>query len=537
MGERSDQIAALYEKHGGNVSRVAREAGVTRATVYYHLRRANVTKPLSAGRVRPEQREARDLPRGGVRRFIVTCAQNNTPVHGPVLENLEALASHYGVADEDFLVASFTYNVNAYGRMAVKRGSRQAIGREDLWYDPAIEPRLDASDREIELAPGLVWCGRMNTLPTAGRPLSGFETYTGRRSGIFPHAKLAMQSVASGKHEPTKFNYTTGTITKRNYIQKRAGILAEHHHVYGGLLVEVTPEGNWYVRQLNADGRNRIFDLGVVAEGGRVEERWGETVEAVNWGDVHAIEVDPMVRELAWGKGGMMDTLQPRHQFMHDLISFIARNHHEIGNPHKMFERHVAGLDSVEQEMRHVAEFLHEASRPGCRTVVVNSNHDNMLERWLREADYRRDPLNALFFLRCQLAKYEAIARQDHQFMVIEHVLRGLDCPKDVRFLREDESFVICRDSQGGIECGAHGHLGPDGSRGSPQGLSRMGRRANTGHTHSAGIIDGLYTAGTSSRLDLGYNVGPSSWSHSHIVTYTNGKRALVTMWEGGWRA
>jgi hypothetical protein len=81
-----------------------------------------------------------------------------------------------------------------------------------------------------------------------------------------------------------------------------------------------------------------------------------------------------------------------------------------------------------------------------------------------------------------------------------------------------------------------HGHLGPSGMRGSPQVFKRMGRRQNTCHTHSAGIYDEVYVGGTSSLLDMGWNVGPSSWSHTHILTYANGIRALATMWMGAWR-
>ena len=82
-----------------------------------------------------------------------------------------------------------------------------------------------------------------------------------------------------------------------------------------------------------------------------------------------------------------------------------------------------------------------------------------------------------------------------------------------------------------------HGHLGANGARGGANGFAKMGRKANVGHSHSAGIHDGIYTAGTSSDLDLRYNSGPSSWSHSHIVTYPNGKRAIITIWKGRWRA
>jgi glucose-6-phosphate 1-dehydrogenase len=64
-----------------------------------------------------------------------------------------------------------------------------------------------------------------------------------------------------------------------------------------------------------------------------------------------------------------------------------------------------------------------------------------------------------------------------------------------------------------------------------------MGRKRNQGHTHSAGIIDGNYTAGITGNLDQGYNDGPGSWSQSNILTYANGKRAIQTTWGNAWRA
>jgi len=538
--ERIEQVRQQLAIHDGNASAVARTLGMPRQNVQriiaLYLGGRKALMPMQAGRVRPQTVEVLEPPARGVKRYIFTCAQNNTPVNKAVLENLLALAKH---DKAEFFCSSFTYNQNAYGKLSVKRGTH--AGRSsDLWYDEAIVQYLDKSDREIEVAPGLVWCGRMNTLPTADRPLSGFETYTGQKSGILPHAKLAMQSVAMMKADGAKFIYTTGTVTQLNYIQKRVGIKAEFHHSYGALMVEVDAQGRWFVRQLNADGKGRIYDLDRLVEEGKVTV--GHAVEAINWGDAHVVQMDPTVRKLCWGKDGMLDTLKPRYQFMHDLVDFRSRNHHEIGNPHIQFERFVERQDSVRWEMEETAKFLEEANREWCKTVVVDSNHDNALTRWLREVDYRRDPLNALFFLRCQLRKYESIDQGDKKFHMVEYVLRDMiGCPKDVRFLREDESFIICRSSReggaGGIECGMHGHLGPNGQRGSPQNLSRMGRRANTGHTHSAGSIDGLYTAATCSLLDVGYNRGPSSWSHTMIVTYKNGKRALVTLFRGAWRA
>jgi len=34
----------------------------------------------------------------------------------------------------------------------------------------------------------------------------------------------------------------------------------------------------------------------------------------------------------------------------------------------------------------------------------------------------------------------------------------------------------------------------------------------------------------------MGYNVGGSGWSHSHIITYANGKRATATLKNGKWK-
>src|ERR1035437_6492102 len=124
----------------------------------------------------------------------------------------------------------------------------------------------------------------MNITPTASDPLTGLETYSGRQSAVFPHAKIAMRTVASIQGSGAKLNYTTGTVTKRNYIQKRAGLMAEFHHTYGGLLVEVDSAGVWKVRQLDAEAvSGTLYDLTLKVENGVVTD--GHRVEAINWGD------------------------------------------------------------------------------------------------------------------------------------------------------------------------------------------------------------------------------------------------------------
>jgi hypothetical protein len=112
-----------------------------------------------------------------------------------------------------------------------------------------------------------------------------------------------------------------------------------------------------------------------------------------------------------------------------------------------------------------------------------------------------------------------------------------LEQEANVYFLPLDHSFVICPAHGGGIECGLHGDLGPNGARGNVGWFAKMGRRSNLGHSHVAGIRGGAYQAGTKSKLRLEYNHGPSAWTHSDIITHENGKRQIVTFFNGKWRA
>lgn len=495
--------------------------------------------PVVSGRLGIiERKEFLQPAAGQVKRHIFTCAQANTLIHEPLWNNLLALAQHYDAAVH---VSTFTYDLSSYGAASVKRGKAKQSSDEP-WWDERVTPYLN--DDSCTVAPGLIWCGEMNILPTAVRPLSGLESYTGRKSGIFPHVKIAMESVASGKHEGTKFNYTTGTITQRNYIQKKAGQKAEFHHGYGALLVEVDGSGGWWCRQLNGDSEGTLYDLDVRAKDGKVTT--GHRVKAIQWGDIHRPRIDAGMMNLLWGwtvfgpvrADNMIDTLRPEFQFMEDVLDFRPRNHHEMRNFHRMYEKFVTGNDSVFAEIEGAALFLSvESKRDWCNTVVVRSNHDAAFDRWLREADYKTDLKNAKFFLKAQLAFLDAIDRQDRGFMPFEWACRELGVRGDVKFLRQDESFIICPDANGGIECGHHGDKGANGARGTLSGFAKSGRKTNIGDKHSAGIMDGAYLAGVAGDLDHGYNEGMSSWSNSHIVTYQNGKRCIVTVWNGKWRA
>ncbi len=234
----------------------------------------------------------------------------------------------------------------------------------------------------------------------------------------------------------------------------------------------------------------------------------------------------------------MLDALGPRYQFLHDVLHFHGCSHHDIKNPHIVFHRFVRQQANVAAEIEAVNDFLNRARRPWCESVIVDSNHHHHLARWLQEQDGRDDPRNVRLWFALNARVYANLAAGRRPVYLAEAIreVAGEAALKD-RFLAPEESFLICAEVGGGIECGLHGDRGPNGSRGSAASLSKLGRKANIGHSHSPRIVDGVYQAGTHGALHPDWVRGPGSWSHSDIVTYANGKRAIITMINGKWRA
>jgi hypothetical protein len=505
------QLLAAIKKHGSG-RKAAKALGIPRTSMQDRVAAAKKEKFSTKQRLRRVKISA--PKRGGTKRFIFSSAQDGTKVHEGFLANLEAYAEFM---DAEIHIGGFTYNKSLFEDHSNKRAT----------FHPLVEKYM--TNNQFDVAGKLLFCGEINTSPTAVTPLSGFETYTRGKWGIFPHPRVTLQSVATMFHQPSKQIMTTGAVTLPNYIAKKAGIKAEFHHVIGAVIVEVDGDGDVFCRHLIAEKDGSFQDLGNYVSEGSVEE--DASVEAITWGDVHTEQLDPAVKEAAWGPEGMLDRLMPEYQFFHDVLDFQARNHHNLKDPHYQFEMFLKGIDSVEDAIKRVGDFLVETKRDWCQSIVVESNHDRMLMRWLKEADYRADPINAEFFLECQLKVYNAIRQRDDHYLLIEDILNDRFAMGGVVFLREDDSMTICGNT---IECALHGHKGANGAKGHIGAYARMGPKANIGHTHSAAIFEGIYQAGTSSKLDLGYNRGGlSSWNHSHIITYPNGKRTIVTMQNG----
>lgn len=455
-----------------------------------------------------------------VRRYVVTSAQNATPVHQTFLASLLQYCRHN---DAQLLVIPYRY------KNPTSRWSKGAIGHD--WWERELAPYI--LDKRIELNDNVVVLGDIKTQPTATAPLQGFETITGGRSAVFGHPRLELKTVATPQNKLPKILTTTGSVTHANYIDSKAGKKGEHHHSFAACVVEVDGDV-FHLRQLNAVKDGSFVDLEYeYSPKGRTKTA---RAAALVMGDSHIEFIDPAVVRATFGPGGIVETLRPEVVVWHDPIDFFARNHHHRGEVFINFAKHHAGVDNVREQLQKCFDFIDSVTKPGTLNVFVPSNHPDALARWVKEADPKTDPENALFWaetfaVMCQHSRMvEGGAATIDPFAYWGK--RMLKTAGQALFLRRDQSYTVK-----GIELTYHGDKGPNGARGSLKGFTKLGVKTVTGHGHSPGIEGGAYRTGTNSRLRLDYNSGPSSWLHTDCVVYANGKRSLLSMIEGKWRA
>jgi hypothetical protein len=222
----------------------------------------------------------------------------------------------------------------------------------------------------------------------------------------------------------------------------------------------------------------------------------------------------------------MLSFFKPQKVVLHDTFNGKSINHHEEHNVIVKAQHYMNGVPSLEQEVIGLRDDLDWFSKMAKNVVVVKSNHDEFLSKnYLRYAKYAQDHQNHYFSL--DLAKAMMEGKDPLKFAVEKVGLKA----KNVRWLQRDEDFKIAN-----IQLGAHGDLGPSGTRGNIKNMRKSYGDSITGHSHSPGIWHGAWAVGTSSYLKLGYNQGASNWLQAHALVYADGSRQIVNMIKGVWR-
>ena len=460
----------------------------------------------------------RDL--SGAKRYIITAAQNGTPVHKDFWGALLSYAKH---RDAELVVIPLRYK-NPTSRWTLSQQNAEH-------WAPEVTPYLYNARKELNSNVTLV--GDIKTQPTASSPLTGFEAITHGESCIIGHTKLQLKVVPTPQHKFPKLLTTTGACTLPNYTDSKAGKLGEFHHTLAAVVVEVADAKTFHLRHVHAvksTGEFIDLDTQYSPEG----HRSAPQPLALIMGDTHVDFIDPLVEEATFGEDGIIKTLQPSVLVWHDLLDAYAVNPHHKGNPFNALAKRKTGRDNIQGEVQRAIEFVQKYSLNGADTsIVVASNHDNFLARWIVSHDWRLDPTNAEFYLRTALEMAKRTSLQESGTVFPNPLGYWIDQKKDprIKVLRQDESFARL-----GVELSMHGDLGPNGARGSVSNLRRIGVRSVIGHSHSPAIDEGCYQVGTSTSLKLEYNAGPSGWLNTHCVLHRDGKRQLINIINGEWR-
>lgn len=356
-------------------------------------------------------------------------------------------------------------------------------------------------------------------------PTTGLDRI-GSREGSFIYAspKQFLNYTPVDTNKLSHCIMTTGAITNPDYrtdryLSQRTATIAEIDHVKGAIVVEIENSKFYHFRQIQANKDGSFSDLGTrYYENGDVV---ASPISALIPGDIHVGSTDPAVKKVIQH---IAKTLKPKHLILHDLFDGDSINVHESHMIANQIKKHTDGM-SLEKELSLVASELTGYSKLAQNVVVVRSNHDIFLDRYLQSGAFINDYRNTKESLYCML---DLIDGKNPLKGAVE---RRSGLLKNVKWLTENCSYRIH-----GIECGQHGHRGANGAKGSIISFAKAFGKSVTGHTHTPRIYFGAFQTGTSTFRSLPYAKGPSSWVQTLCIINADGSRQLINVINGKYR-
>lgn len=373
------------------------------------------------------------------------------------------------------------------------------------------------------------WLCSMKIPPKSAQPTDKLKRI-GQRDGslIAASPKQFLQFVAVGPERLPRAIMSTGAITLPNY-SSRSGIsctdyIANHDHVLGAIIVEIVDDSSFHFRQIQADAKGSFYSIGVKYSPTGSKK---SAPKAMLWGDLHSGEIDPDAKRANFEimKETGVDTI-----YLGDAFSGISINHHEEHNKVKRAILATQNKMDLGAEIKELCKDINEiSSHPNVKKIIiVDSNHHDFLSaHYLSEGKYIDEPQN--YFLAHELVG--AMGKGWNPLQYACEKIYGLKNAEMIQWLELDEDSSIA-----GVQMGAHGHRGANGSKGSKRTLEEAYGEAMHGHTHSPYIFRGVFCVGTTSILRPGFVQGPSGWVHCSGNVYENGARELINSFSGNWR-
>lgn len=434
--------------------------------------------------------------------YFITSAQNNTPVHEGFYENIEAYAKLHKAQIHAIL-------------LRYKNPTSVFQDADQEFWVEEVEKYMDANRHNIHKYVTIM--GDVKIQPTAVNPMSGMQALSGVDSCIFGAPKVQMETIPVLEGMKPKMMVTTGSLTKRNYTDSKSGKLGDFHHVLGFCIVEIKDDETFFIRQVTADEKTGAFnDLYYNVSNGKITKN--DTIAAAVLGDLHLGEHDEKVIDTTFNV--LLKKLKPKNLVLHDVFNGHSISHHESKNPFKMYEREQDGTNSVRKEVDYMLNWLEKVK--DYNVTIVRSNHDDFIDRWLQNSDWKHNIKNA------------------KEYIEFSHILLSGKAPKGIIPYLINQKYPKMKTldrtamfSVKGWELGQHGDIGANGSRGSLLQFRKLNTKCVVGHYHGPGRKDGALAVGTTTHLRVGYNNGPSSWLQSHVIIHNDGKAQHINFING----
>jgi len=449
------------------------------------------------------------------KRFIITWAQNNTPIHKKFFHNLTEYAK--------FINADIHVIAGRYRNPTSIWSSEQ---KEEESWPKEVQSYLDANRHNIHKYVSIM--SDVKVQPTAVNPMTGMHAMSGVNSCIFGSPKLQMEMIPVIEGEKPKMMLTTGSCTKKNYTDSKAGKKGEFHHVIGFSIVEIEDDETFYVRQVSADDSGNFCDLfnkvDFVDETKKTIIKKIKNIEACILGDLHWGHHDPEIINLTHK---MLKKTNPKHVILHDVFDGYSISHHDMKDPFAQYGKEVNGNNDLKKEISEMLEGLVPFEKYE-NVVIVRSNHDDFLDRWVKNEDWKKQPTpkNSPLYMQYSAILLKQYAESPSDIKGIIPTIISEKFPKFTTLGRRDSYRVL------EWELGQHGDIGSNGSRGSLLQMRKLNTKIVVGHYHSPGRKDGALAVGTSTHVRVGYNMGPSSWLQSHVIIHDNGKAQHINFFK-----
>tara|TARA_R110000782_G_scaffold270273_1_gene370185 strand:+ start:7389 stop:8969 length:1581 start_codon:yes stop_codon:yes gene_type:complete len=443
--------------------------------------------------------------------FFITFAQNNTPAHKGLLKRMEFY--------RDFHNADIHVIAGRYKNPTSVWTNNQE--NEEFWADEVL-PYLDANRHDIHKYVSIM--SDIKIQPTAVNPMTGMHALSGINSCVFGAPKVQMETIPVLDGNKAKIMLTTGAITKKNYTDSKSGKVGDFHHTFGFVIVEIKDDNTFFMRQVTADDKTGDFtDLFFKVDGSGVSEI--DSISTIVLGDLHYGHHDQEVLDSTMK---LMDKLTPEHVILHDVFDGNSISHHEMKDPFVQYGKEIAGTNDLGKEIEVMLDGL-QAFEKFKNVVIVRSNHDDFLDRWLKNEDWKKQPTykNSRLYMRYSDILLEQYGTDPNNVKGVIPYLINEKFPNFITLGRSSSYSVK------GWELGQHGDMGSNGSRGSLLQFRKLNTKIIVGHYHSPGRKDGALAVGTSTHLRVGYNKGASGWLQSHVIIHNDGRSQHINFING----